>query len=142
MPISTKDFSSDFSPDNELVKAAQEGNLEAVQYWMAAGADPNVRDGAAYVLGAANNHFDVVEFLYPFVTESVRSLGLEIATFNQNVAMVDFLYTHDHAKVALPNLLGGIRDHAELGLEKVLKNRMQNDPNPSAPSKIKRKIFN
>lgn len=145
MAISPKDFLSDIShekAEDALIDAAVEGNLEVVEYWIAAGIDPNARHGCAYVLAAANNHFDVVEFLYPLVTESVRAVGLEIATFNQNTVMMDFLYTHAHAQIALANLFGGIRDCKDMGLEKILQSRAKNDPTPSAPSKIQRKIYN
>lgn len=125
-----------FSLNTELIEAAQKGDFQAVQHWIEAGADPLVDNGAAYVLAVANNHVDIVDFLYPLVDEPVRILALEIATYNDNTEMIDYLYTYNHAKLAEQRL------QSHLGAATLLKNRMNKDTNQTNISNIKRKIFN
>lgn len=137
-----------FSIESELTAAAQQGDFNAVQHWIGLGANPNYKDGSPYVLAVANNHLDIVNFLYPLVDENTRIFGLEIAAYNENNEMFNYLYQYDHAKCALQNLensFGEICAHAvenEIGLASILKKRVANDKNQAATSQIKRKICN
>lgn len=134
-----------FSINSELITAAQVGDVKAVQHWISAGADPQTHSGAAYVLAAANDHFDVVDYLFPLVNDAVRALGLEKATSNNNTTLIGYLHQAEPTQATSKSDFNGIEEHKEIELndmgypsaissDVVLKKRLANDTPSSAPT--------
>jgi len=138
-----------FSINSELITAAQVGDVKAVQHWISAGADPQTHSGAAYVLAAANDHFDVVDYLFPLVNDTVRALGLEKATLNNNTTMIGYLHQAKPTQSTLKSDLNGVEENQSIELnddgypssissDVILKKRVAQDTLSSASPTLKR----
>lgn len=138
-----------FSINSELITAAQVGDVKAVQHWISAGADPHTNSGAAYVLAAANDHFDVVDYLFPLVNDAVRALGLEKAASNNNTTLIGYLHQAEPTQSTPKVDLNGIEEYqgTELGddgypsaisSDVILKKRLAHDTLSSVSPTLKR----